>query len=92
MHLMFRFRLYSEKSEALVDIVIAALVAVFKTDIRCRPAISMRSMISMNSFHKSYQLFTFDVALGFIPLLPLVVSGSADPHKCTQILHIIITG
>ncbi len=52
----------------------------------------MGSVISMYSLYKSDQFLPLDISLGLITLLPLIVSGSANTHKCTEVLHIIISG
>ena len=52
----------------------------------------MGSVISMYSLYKSDQFLPLDISLGLITLLPLIVSGSANTHKCTEVLHIVVSG
>lgn len=91
-HLMLRLRCISERTECLVDKVVAELqLGVLDSDKTCSPPVAVRRMGSVCFNYKSDNDISLFLPARSAPVLPLVVARPAYFHNLTQHFHRIFS-
>ena len=83
--LMSGLGLDAEEPEAFVGIVLTDVYMLVDPDIGRRPPVAMRAVLLVDCPYKGYHLFTVDVAPGWRPSFPLVITGAAYVHKAAYV-------
>ena len=83
-------RLYTQKSKALISIIVTDVYTLIYPDIRSSPSVAMSSVFFMDCLNQFNHLFTIDISVGRSPILPFIVSGTAYTHHPAYIFDCII--
>ena len=82
---MTRLGLDTQESKALVSVIVADVYAFIYPDVCCRPSVTMRTVIFMDCLDQFDHLFTIDIPVRRLAILPFIVASTADSHHSALI-------
>ena len=87
---MTRLGLDTQESKALVSVIVADVYAFIYPDVCCRPSVTMRTVIFMDCLDQFGHLFTIDIPVRRLAILPFIVASTVDSHHSADVFDGIV--